>query len=164
MLILLAGCGSDEGADGDQAAAAAGQVSAPVAAADENEGQTTQAAAPNRPAAIDPEIGEINFALGITPEYKPVDEGIFFTKGLTEMHAIFEYSGMSPDYTWERVWYLNDQEIGRAAEPWNGPEAGVFDYLVDNGGSPLPAGDWVLELYVEGELEAIGVFIIEESQ
>jgi Tol biopolymer transport system component len=89
---------------------------------------------------------------------------LFFAKGITEMHAVFEYSGMSPDYTWERVWYLNDKEIARVSESWSGPEAGVFDYFVDNRGRALPAGDWVLELYVEGKLQALGVFIIEEAE
>jgi hypothetical protein len=110
------------------------------------------------------EIGDITFALDVTEAKEPVQPGMLFTRGITEVHAIFSYSGMSSDYTWERVWRLNDKEIVRKAEPWRGPASGVFDYFIDNGGRPLPAGDWVLELYVEGKLRSLGVFIIEEPQ
>lgn len=129
-------------------------------------GQDTAALKPDEETApsVEVEIGEITFALDITPDYEPIDAGLFFAKGATEVHGIFEYSGMSPDYTWERVWYLNDKEIARVAETWNGPESGIFDYFIDNKGRPLPAGDWLLELYVEGELKSIGVFIIEEEE
>ncbi len=112
---------------------------------------------------LEPEIGEIIFALDATKDYQPVDPNIFFSHGITEVHAIFEYSNMLPEYTWERVWYLNDKEVGRIAETWIGPESGVFDYSVDNSGRPLPAGDWVLELYAEDKLLSLGVFIIEEA-
>jgi Tol biopolymer transport system component len=112
----------------------------------------------------EPEIGEITFALGATDEYEPIAPNLLFTKGITEIHAIFEYSGMSADYTWERVWYLNDKEVARSSTPWTGLERGVFDYFIDNGGNPLPAGDWILELYVEGKLQSLGVFIIEETE
>ena len=111
----------------------------------------------------EPEIGEIVFALDITESYEPIDPSFVFTEGITEIHAIFEYSGMSPDYTWERVWYLNDQEISRSASPWTDTASGIFDYSVDNDGDPLPPGDWILELYVDGELCSLGVFIIEEE-
>jgi hypothetical protein len=114
-----------------------------------------------QPISVGPEVGEITFALGATEEYEPISPSIFFTKGITQVHAIFAYSGMSSKYTWERVWYLNDQEVARGLDLWSGSDAGVFDYFIDNGGEPLPAGDWVLELYVEGKLTSMGVFIIE---
>jgi hypothetical protein len=68
---------------------------------------------------------------------------------------------MSPAYTWERVWRLNDKEVARKADLWTGPESGVFDYYIDNSGRPLPPGDWILEIYVEGKLLSLGVFVIE---
>ena len=118
----------------------------------------------NNPVKPEPEMGEITFALGVTEDFEPVDADIFFTHGITEVHAIFEYSGISPDTTWERVWYLNDKEVARLTEKWAGPEAGIFDYFIDNSGRPLPAGDWLLELYVEGELKGLGVFIIDQPE
>ncbi|MCB0167008.1 MAG: PD40 domain-containing protein [Anaerolineae bacterium] len=120
---------------------------------------------PSAPEPIfEPEIGEITFALDTTGTFQPVEANILFTKGITEVHAVFDYQHMSPQSTWERVWYLNDKEIARISEPWTSAESGTFDYFIDNGGAPLPAGDWLLELYVEGELRALGVFVIEAEE
>lgn len=111
-----------------------------------------------------PEFSPITFALGATDEYEPINPGVAFEEGLTEIHAIFDYSGMSSDYTWERVWYLNGDEILRSGDQWNGDQAGRFDYFIDAGGAPLSSGEWLLELYVEGELLAEGGFVIEPEQ
>ena len=46
---------------------------------------------------------------------------------------------------------------------WTDPGSGIFDYSIDNGGDPLPPGDWILELYVDGELRSLGVFVIEDN-
>jgi Tol biopolymer transport system component len=113
------------------------------------------------PASSEPVIGDITFALGTTDEYEPIDPGASFEEGILEVNAIFDYSGMLSDYTWERVWYLDGQKILSVPGEWADPESGRFRLSVDNGGEPLPAGDWVLELYVEGELLATDSFTIE---
>lgn len=111
-----------------------------------------------------PTIGEITFALDFAADNTPLNPGLFFTHGITQVHAIFSYNGLSAGDTWERVWYLNDKEIARITDSWSAPEAGVFDYFIDNSGNPLPAGDWVLEIYVNNQLQALGVFVIENPQ
>lgn len=117
------------------------------------------------PEDTQPEIDDITFALGATPDsYEPVDPGISFTEGITEVHAIFDYRGMSSDYTWERVWYLDGDEILRTPAQWTGDEAGRFNYFIDAGGETLFPGQWVLELYVEGDLLATGSFTIEAAE
>lgn len=108
-----------------------------------------------------PEIGAITFALGATEDYDPIDPGDSFEGEVTEIHAIFEYSGLSPDFNWERVWYLDGNEMLRSEEAWSGAEAGVFDYFINAGGEALSPGEWLLELYVEGELLASDTFVIE---
>jgi len=112
----------------------------------------------------EPQIGDITFALGVTETYEPINPDFFFTHGITQVHAIFDYSGMSPDDTWERVWFLNDNELTRITEPWTSPESGTFNYFVDNSGRPLPAGDWLLELYVNDELQSLAVFVIDPPE
>jgi hypothetical protein len=116
------------------------------------------------PVTSEPVIGAITFALGATDTYEPVDPGTSFEEGITEIHAIFDYSGMLPDYTWERVWYLNGQEVLRNSAAWTDQENGRFDYFIDAGGAPLSPGEWVLELYVDGELRADGTFTIEGAE
>jgi predicted ribosomally synthesized peptide with SipW-like signal peptide len=113
------------------------------------------------PVSVEPEIGEITFALGATDDYEPIDPAELFEQGITEIHALFDYSGMSTAFTWERVWYLDGEEILRNAADWTDPETGRFDYFLDAGGDPLPPGEWDLEIYVEDELLASGSFIIE---
>jgi hypothetical protein len=114
--------------------------------------------------APEAKIGQITFTLETSQQYEALNPGLLFTKGITQMHAIFDYSGMSTAYTWERVWLLNDKEVSRKAGAWTGSESGVFDYFIDNSGRPLPAGDWVLEIYVEGKLLSLGAFVIEDNE
>jgi TolB protein len=111
--------------------------------------------------AAEPEIGEITFALAATEDYEPIEPGVTFSQGITEVHAIFEYNGFSPSQTWRRVWYLDGQEVLNSEEAWAGADQGVFDYFVNAGGEPLSAGEWLLELYVGGDLLASGGFVIE---
>jgi hypothetical protein len=129
-----------------------------ISLADENLSSQRDTVTPRNP-----EFGEIIFAPNVTESYQPVDPSFVFAAGITQVHAVFEYSGMSGDNNWERVWYLNEQEISRSAGPWTDPGSGIFDYSIDNGGERLPPGDWILELYVDGELRSLGVFIIEEE-
>ena len=108
-------------------------------------------------------IGKITFAPEVTDSYQPVNPSLLFSGDITQVHAVFDYSGMSPAYSWERVWLLNDKEVARKTGIWAGPESGVFDYFIDNSGRPLPPGDWVLEIYVEGKLLSLGAFVVENS-
>ncbi|RME98037.1 MAG: hypothetical protein D6768_18305, partial [Chloroflexi bacterium] len=56
---------------------------------------------------------------------------------------------------------MDGNEMLRGEELWSGGEEGVFDYFINNaGGEPLAAGEWTLELYVEGELLAKDSFTI----
>jgi hypothetical protein len=108
-----------------------------------------------------PELGEIIFAPAVTDTFEPIDPGIFFSAGFTQIHAVFTYRDMSPQDTWERVWTVNDHEVARRADAWTEPAEGIFDYTIDNGGQPLPPGDYVLAIYVNGKLQSLGAFIIE---
>lgn len=111
-----------------------------------------------------PEIGPITFALDATADFEPVDPATVFDEGLTEIHAIFDYNGMSKEHTWERVWYLDGEELLRNSAAWTDPEMGRFDYFLDAGGDPLPAGEWQLEIYVQGELVGSGKFSIKGTE
>jgi hypothetical protein len=61
-----------------------------------------------------PEIGSIIFAPKVTTGDEPVNPASSFEAGLTEIHAVFDYRHMSPDYTWERIWYREGEEVLRA--------------------------------------------------
>lgn len=110
-----------------------------------------------------PEIGPIIFARDATDDYEPIDPGTEFEGAVTEIHAIFDYSGLTRDDIWERVWFLDGVEMLRTAEPWTAAQAGVFDYFINAGGEPLAPGEWLLELYVNNDLLASGRFLIMEG-
>ena len=48
--------------------------------------------------------------------------------------------------------------------PWLEAETGLFEYVIEAGGEPLPAGEWALEFYVAGELLSAGSFLIESNE
>lgn len=83
------------------------------------------AATPTPPS--EPEIGPIIFAAAVSKAGEPLNPGNSFEEGIPEMHAVFNYNHMSTEYTWERVWYLDGQEMLRNTEKWGGAESGQFD-------------------------------------
>jgi hypothetical protein len=126
--------------------------------------QLSPTVTPQPTATVAPALGEITFAPDITADYEPMSPGLFFTRGITRVHAIFEYRGMSADHTWERVWYYNDQELSRTSGTWTETGSGLFDYSIDNGGDPLPPGDYLLQIFVDGELQTLGMFVVDEAE
>ncbi|MDM8518630.1 hypothetical protein QUF64_01180 [Anaerolineales bacterium HSG6] len=110
---------------------------------------------------LEPFFDELVFALKASEDdFTPIDPDTQFEEGITEIHAIFEYEGMSADKTWERVWYRNSGEMLRNTANWSGQETGRFDYFLDASGEPLPNGQWLLELYIENKLMVTGSFTI----
>lgn len=110
-----------------------------------------------------PEMDSITFALRTTATGEPVEAASSFKEGVTQIHAVFEYANLEPNDTWTQVWYHNGNEALTASQPWLEAESGVFDYVIEAGGEPLPAGQWDLEFYIEGELLTTGSFVIESE-
>ena len=141
---------------------AATDTPVPEPTADTGAAETPSDDTGDEPAAsVEPEIGPLTFAVDATEEYEPIGASDTFEEGITKIHAIFDYTGILEGYSWERVWYLDGEEILRNPAVWAKDESGRFDYFLDAGGEALPSGDWVLEIYVEGELLADGDFTIE---
>ena len=117
------------------------------------------------PAAVEvagpPEMNAITFALETNETGEPVESGFSFAEGTTQIHAVFEYAHLTPAHTWTQVWYHNGSEISRTSLPWLEGGSGVYDYVVEAGGAPLPAGEWALEFYIDDELLTAGSFMIE---
>jgi hypothetical protein len=108
-----------------------------------------------------PTMGPITFALETTAEGEAVESTFSFEEGVTELHAVFEYANLAPTQTWTQVWYYNGAELLNSSQPWPEDATGLFDYVIDAGGDPLPAGEWALEFYIDDELLTAGSFIIE---
>ncbi len=110
-----------------------------------------------------PQINNLVFAGQVDKDSEPIAPATTFKAGITEIHAVFDYNNMTPGQPWERVWYLNDDQLLRSVESWEGDNTGRFDYFLDAGGDPLPSGDWRLELLVQGKSLASGTFAIEAA-
>jgi hypothetical protein len=109
-----------------------------------------------------PWLGDITFAHRFDAyTFEIIDPAISFPAGTTEVHAIFEFGGISRDAVWKRIWYVDGNEAARKEEPWNEEPDGIFDLPLQNEGQPLPAGNWRLELYVNDGLLSAGNFSIE---
>ena len=119
--------------------------------------------ATSAPVALQPTIGPITFATGITEDNQPIGAGTSFPEDVEEIHAVFSYEGLSEDDTWARYWYQDGQEVGSGSGAWDAGESGTFDLSLTGGGEPLGAGQWELELYVNGELAQSGTFVIRAS-
>jgi hypothetical protein len=132
--------------------------------AGEGDGADTSEGEAPATVTAEPFMGEVTFAQDATEEQEPINPGTSFEAGITEVHAIFEYSGILPEYSWERIWYLDGVEILNSEEVWGGDAAGIFDYFINAGGEPLTPGEWTLELYVEGELLTSGSFTIDPEE
>jgi len=111
----------------------------------------------------EPIIGPITFATGVAEDDQPVDAGLTFPNDVEEIHAFFSYEGLSGSDTWERYWYLDDEEVGSGSGTWDAGESGTFDLSLTGGGEPLGSGTWKLEIYVNGELAQTSSFVIETS-
>jgi hypothetical protein len=107
---------------------------------------TPTASPPSASSEIEPRFGEIEFAEGFR-DGNPVRVSTQFPEGITEVHAVFEHYGMSPDYTWKRVWYRDGNVLSENSAKWEEAPQGIFDAFLEDDGRALPAGTWRLELY-----------------
>jgi hypothetical protein len=111
-----------------------------------------------------PMMGTITFTLEITSGSELITPMLSFEAGLTQTHAIFEYANLSPDHFWTQVWYYNGNEVYSTSQPWLAGEAGLYDYVIEAGGDPLPAVEWSREFYIDGEFKTTGSFSIEAAE
>jgi hypothetical protein len=160
---------SNDDASGDEPLASSGTVADPAAPSPDTSTSTvsldpsdTANRAPLNGAP--PELSSITFALETSEEGQPLEPDFSFEAGARKVHAVFEYTNLSPAYIWTLVWYHNGTEVLSNSQPWLDGGTGIYDHLVEADGAPLPTGHWALELYVEGELLSAGSFTIEDRE
>jgi len=110
-----------------------------------------------------PFIGPITFATGATEDGNPVGASDTFTGEITEIHALFTYKGMADGTPWERGWHLDGKRVGSGSGVWDQGSTGVYHLSMNNGGRPLDAGNWELEIYVDGEMLRSGQLVIKSG-
>jgi tetratricopeptide (TPR) repeat protein len=97
-------------------------------------------------------------------EYQPADT---FTYGIDEMSVLFDYEGMQDGQTIVFKVYVNGEEdpSWRLVDQWSLGAAGSAEKPLSvsySNVSVLSAGDYLIEMYVEGHLAQSGRFSITE--
>ncbi len=124
--------------------------------------ENSQADIDDRRIAPEPGFGPITFARDRTEEYAPIDPATIFPAGTTEIHALFDFEGMSAEVAWSRTWYRDGEERVAKTQNWTGNERGTWGlryYSTD--GSPLTSGNYELRLSIEGSVVQSGTFVIQ---
>ncbi len=109
------------------------------------------------PAPARAQMGPIAFAAQITSRREPISPTTVFSDTVSQVYAVFPYTGMQKGVNWTQVWYFNGVEFVRGQESWgwgSTDRSYVFTQLVG-------AGDYRLELYVNDELMASGEFMVQ---
>lgn len=119
-------------------------------------------AIPTKAAARVPSSGFSRLRFALTADGPTQSD---FPAGTEEIYALWDYAGMSPSDTVRRIWFRDDQIWLTREEGWDwgeyGSEGTMRDISVyDNEGSGLPPATYRLQLYVNNELHAEGMFVV----
>jgi len=68
----------------------------------------------------------------------------------------FEYSGMTNGQLLVEHWFFNGEKIAEYSYAWEWDETGLFGTYLPNGGDPMPAGSYYVELYAGDSLTFMG--------
>jgi S1-C subfamily serine protease len=106
-----------------------------------------------------PAFENVAFSQEATADDEPVDPGVLFPGGITELMAFFDYKNMASGTEWTRTWLLDGETVIFKTEKWAEDKQGRYVLRLTNEDG-LPAGSWRLELSIKGKLAAVGNFRI----
>ena len=102
-------------------------------------------------------MGPITFAPEIDDRRHPVHPTEVFSDTVNRVYAVFPHSGMQKGLKWKYVWYFNNIEFIRDESAWQwGSEDRSYIFI-----TPAGAGDYRLDLYVNGEMLSSGGFNVQ---
>ena len=126
---------------------------------------TAPTAAPPSPTATrgPVEFDPIIFSTALDANFDPIAPGTSFPRGTTTIHAVWACRGMYQGLEVTAIWYHNGEQYWSNTRPWSIPdERGNWAFGIEHqNGSPLPSGNWRLELHAEGRLLQSGAFTIQ---
>jgi tetratricopeptide (TPR) repeat protein len=108
-----------------------------------------------------PVIGEISFATEITEDSEPVEPSDSFSSGVTTIYAVFEHANFAPDMEFSFIWYIDGEEVLGDGSIWDANPTGTSWVNIDHPNG-LPAGEYKLQLLIDGEVLQTGSFVIGE--
>ena len=108
------------------------------------------------------QVTNVRFAEVINRRGEAVNPATEFDSGITDIYAVFDYSGFADGGDFSYVWYSEGREILRDAFAWDGGESGTSWVSVFHPDG-LPPGLFELELSVQGEVFQTGSFTVQEG-
>ena len=96
------------------------------------------------------QVRNVQYSEVINRRGEPINPATRFASGITDIYAVFDYSGFEDGGDFTYVWYSEGREILRDAFAWDGGESGTnwVSTYDDNG---LPAGFTELEIIYNGQ-------------
>jgi tetratricopeptide (TPR) repeat protein len=111
--------------------------------------------------ALGTSIGSITFAAGVSDDDEPLEPGDTFTAGIPEVFGVFEYADMSSGALFEFAWYIDGELTYSDSTAWYDDASGQTWVSIDHPDG-LSAGEYQLQLSVNGELLQTGSFVVQE--
>ena len=103
------------------------------------------------------------FAGGIAADGSLIDAGNTFTAGTPSIYTLIEFSQMSANTPWMVRWYQNGELFDQyIADGWSGDTTGLARLRIK--GAPIPAGEYQVDVFIAGNLDANEFFEIEAGE
>ncbi len=110
----------------------------------------------------DTQIGQISFSTDISNDYQAINPGRRFAEGFFTLYATFAYEEMADGMTWSWVWKHNGSVVEGENESWSYGEKGPgYIYFTPDAG--FHPGEYVLEVWVNGEMMSLANFMVTDS-
>jgi hypothetical protein len=108
------------------------------------------------------QVSNVQYSEVINRRGEAIDPATEFPTGITDIYAVFDYTGFADDDDFTYVWYSEGQEFSRDSFAWDGGESGTnwVSTYDDNG---LPDGFTELEIIYNGTSIYRGGVVIGES-
>jgi serine protease Do len=78
-----------------------------------------------QPVSDGPQITRVQFAEAVNRRNQPINPGVRFASGITDLYAVFDYTGFTDGQNVTTIWYVDGFEVFRDAFPWDGGASGT---------------------------------------
>lgn len=108
-------------------------------------------------------FGSIRFASQADEKGNPLDTGTSFGADATALYAYVDFQGMKNGLELHYIWSIDDTVVFEKTTAWPYGAKGSFYLYLTNGGDPMPAGTYQLEVLIAGKSMVKGSAIIGSS-
>jgi S1-C subfamily serine protease len=90
----------------------------------------------------------VGWSSQLDSNYCPVNPSNNQPSGITELNAVFSYSGFTSGQGVSTRWTVNGDDLGLDSYDWDGGQSGnCYSFYLTNGGDALPDGQYSLDVY-----------------